>query len=88
MRLKHVARARFDCRAANASVDADYSAAAVQQATVAVGEDAMSGRASKRSVQKTREGAAYFLGELLTLGTRTTEAQGWKRRSLTTNWGY
>ncbi|OXI82441.1 hypothetical protein CFB50_29490 [Burkholderia sp. AU33423] len=42
----------------------------------------------KRSVQKPREGAVYFLGELLTLGTRTTEAQGWKRRSLTTNCGY
>ena len=37
---------------------------------------------------KPPRGAVYFLGELLTLGTRTTEAQGWKRRSLTTNCGY
>ncbi|WP_085962424.1 fimbria/pilus periplasmic chaperone [Burkholderia glumae] len=42
----------------------------------------------KRPVQKLPRGAVYFLGKLLTLGIRTTEVQGWKRQSLTTNCGY
>ncbi|MGS1025994.1 PAAR domain-containing protein [Burkholderia glumae] len=44
--------------------------------------------ARKRPVQKLPRGAVYFLGKLLTLGIRTTEVQGWKRQSLTTNCGY
>ncbi len=43
---------------------------------------------AKRPVQKLPRGAVYFLGKLLTLGIRTTEVQGWKRQSLTTNCGY
>ncbi|MGS0979214.1 hypothetical protein [Burkholderia glumae] len=45
-------------------------------------------RLAKRPVQKLPRGAVYFLGKLLTLGIRTTEVQGWKRQSLTTNCGY
>ncbi|MGS1035950.1 hypothetical protein [Burkholderia glumae] len=45
-------------------------------------------RNPKRPVQKLPRGAVYFLGKLLTLGIRTTEVQGWKRQSLTTNCGY
>jgi hypothetical protein len=44
--------------------------------------------AALKDARTTRSGAVYFHRAPLTLGTRTTEAQGWKRRSLTTNCGY
>nr|WP_257834949.1 hypothetical protein [Burkholderia glumae] len=62
--------------------------AAPQQLACECGHACCSRWRPKRPVQKLPRGAVYFLGKLLTLGIRTTEVQGWKRQSLTTNCGY